>query len=195
MSAERFETAKREAATKYAKTAGLPGHRERYMDSTASLRRLAPAIREQQKGETVMAKKKLPEAEEHFAQALKLAPDDYAGNVIMAKCLIAQRQPERANDYLSRARSVYPQEAQAMQLSALAKLALKQPEPAYAELVAYDKALPGNPNVAFMKGVCLENMQRREAAAWEYARYLRAVGQGQQAQYAAQRLRSWGYLR
>jgi len=60
---------------------------------------------------------------------------------------------------------------------------------------AYDRLLPGNPEVTFFKGYSLENMQRRKEAARYYSNYLRRVNQGRQARYAYSRLRSWGYIR
>jgi hypothetical protein len=108
---------------------------------------------------------------------------------------MAQRKHGPAREYLQRARAVYPAEAQAMQLSGISALALDDYGRAFAELDAYDRRLPGDPGIAFLKGVSQEGMGNRRAAAQEYARYVRAVPQGTQSQYAAQRLRAWGYVR
>jgi predicted Zn-dependent protease len=192
MSDERYATARREAEGRYAGQRGKPLARERYMDSTARLRALKPAIEEQQKAETLMAKKDLPQAEGHLANALRLAPDDYAGLVIMSKCQIAQKRYPDADRYLSRAVQVYPAEGQAQYLAGLSKLALKQPEQALARFEAYDRLLPGNANTLFFKGVAYESMQNNRAAGEQYARYVRSGAQNQQAQYAAKRLQEWG---
>ena len=55
MSTERVATAERLARTQYANTSGLPTQRERFMDSTASVRRIKPTIEACQRGETAMA--------------------------------------------------------------------------------------------------------------------------------------------
>jgi predicted Zn-dependent protease len=192
MSEERYATARREAEARYASLRGKPLARERYMDATARLRALKPAIGEQQKAQTLMAKKDLAQAEGHLTSALRLAPDDYAGLVIMGKCQIAQKRFPEADRYLARAVQVYPAEAQGQYLSGLCKLALKQPDLALARFDAYDRLLPGNANTLFFKGVAYESMQNRRAAGEQYARYVRSGAQNQQAQYAARRLQEWG---
>jgi hypothetical protein len=75
------------------------------------------------------------------------------------------------------------------------KLAQKKPDVAVQRFDACDKALPGNPNTTFLKGVSLEGMQRRKEAAQHYAQFLRAGGQGAQAKYAQTRLTQWGVTR
>ncbi|MFN9745697.1 MAG: M48 family metalloprotease, partial [Betaproteobacteria bacterium] len=69
MSAERVATARQRADTTYAATRGAPAQRERYMDRTASLRRLKPTITACQNGELAMAKKALPDAQQQFEAA------------------------------------------------------------------------------------------------------------------------------
>jgi predicted Zn-dependent protease len=195
MSDERYATARSEADGAYAAARLFPVHQERYKDMTAPLRRLKPAIEEEQRGEDQMRRKDLRQAEAHLTNALRLAPDDYTGNVLMAKCLIAQKRHPQAAPYLDRAKAIYPGEGQAVHLSGVNKLALRQPAVAFQEFDEYERRLPGNPNTIFFKGIAQENMQNRPAAAREYQRYLQAVGQGDQANYAAERLRAWGYLK
>jgi tetratricopeptide (TPR) repeat protein len=186
---------KADASGRYAKFGSAPLQRERYLDNTAGLRRLKPAIEEQQKGERLMSKKSFGEAEEHFSTALKTAPTDYTGLCLMAKCQVAQKRYDRAKEYTAQARQINPREAQAMQLSGVTHLALKEYPVAIQEFDAYDRVLPGNPNAAFFKGVALEAMQDRPAAAREYKRYLSAVQSGDQAKHAASRLKAWGYTK
>jgi predicted Zn-dependent protease len=195
MSDERYATARTEAEGTYAAAQAFPTHQERYMDMTSPLRRLKPAIDEQQRGEGQMRRKDLRRAETHLSNALRLAPDDYTGNILMAKCLIAQKRHPQAGPYLDRAKSIYPGEGQAVHLSGINKLVLRKPDAAFQEFDQYERRLPGNPNTIFFKGIAQENMQNRAAAAREYQRYLEAVGQGDQAEYAATRLKAWGYLK
>lgn len=195
MSSERRERARRLAETTYAASAGAPAQRERFMDRTAPLRRQRPLIQACQQGEAAMAHRRLPDAQQRFGEALRLAPRDYAANVRMAQCLHAQGQLREARRYALAAREVYPQEAQAMKLAATLQLGLREPAAAYTELQAFDRALPGDPGVMFLKGVALEGMGRRPEAAQHYAGFLRAGAQGQAAEYAGGRLKAWGYLR
>jgi predicted Zn-dependent protease len=195
MSNERYATAVREAQGKYAASRAARMQRERYADSTARLRALKPAIEAQQRGEAALAKKDLAGATQHFEQALRLAPEDYTGLVLMAKLQLAQKRFAEAEPFVDRAIAVYPQEPQGQLLGGFVKLVQKQPELAYQRFDAYDKALPGNPNTLFFKGVAMESMQNRNQAAQLYVQYLRVVRQGRQAQYAEQRLRQWGVIR
>jgi predicted Zn-dependent protease len=195
MSDERYETAVRRAENKYAGQRGKGVQRQRYMDHTADLRRLKPAVTAMQQGEGLMAKERLPQAEERFASALSLAPDDYVANMLMAKVKLAQKRPREAEAYLAQARAIQPGEGQAQQMSGIVQLALNQPDAALQFFNSYDRLLPGNPNTGFLKGVAYENMRDRKQAAQHYYRYAQEVGGGKEAQYATSRLKAWGYLK
>lgn len=195
MSTERRDTARRLAQTRHAASAGAPTQRERFMDRTASLRRLRPAITACQNGETAMSRKAWPQAQQQFTEALRAAPQDYAANLRMAQCLQAQGQLTQARRYASAAREVYPQEAQAVKLDATLRLGLREPGAAFEALQVHDRLLPGDPGVLFLKGVALEGMGRRQEAARHYSDYLRVSPQGGAAEHAVSRLRAWGLVR
>jgi predicted Zn-dependent protease len=195
MSTERRDTARRLAETVYADSAKAPAQRERYMDRTAGLRHLKPTIEACQAGETAMSKKRLPEAERQFAQALALTPGDYPALLRMGQCLQAQGRLADARRLVQRAREAYPGEAQAVKLGASLKLGMRDPAGALSDLQAYERLLPGDPGTGFLQGIALEGMGRREAAAQQFARYLQSVPQGQAAGYAMSRLQAWGYVK
>jgi predicted Zn-dependent protease len=195
MSDERYATAEREALDTYGSLRNKKLSRERYMDHTASLRRIAPAIKAQQEGESLMAKKSLDDAESRFGKALTLAPDDYCGNVLMGKCLLAQKQYADADRHFARAAEVYPGEGQAMYQRGVSKLALGRGPEALAAFNAYDRVLPGNPTTLFLKGVAYETMQDKRAASQHYAAYIRSGNKDAQAQFAYQRLQAWGVVK
>lgn len=195
MSSERLANTKQALQTTYRDSAAKPRQKERYMDNTARLRALRPAIAEQQKGEAMLNQKKFEVAEGHFRQALALAPDDYPGLVLMAKTQMALKRPREAQPYLARAKAIYPTEAQASQLAGVTHLQLREPDRALAAFQEYDRLLPGNPNITFLKGFSLEQMQNRRAAADEYYRYLQMTRQGNQAQHAYSRLQAWGMVK
>jgi predicted Zn-dependent protease len=195
MSSERVANTNRALQTTYADAAKRPRQRERYMDNTSSLRALKPAIGEQQKGEAMLNQKKFEAAEGHLNQALRLAPDDYPGLVLMAKTQMAMKRPNEAQPYLTRAKAIYPKEAQASHLAGVAHLQLKQPDRALAAFQEFDRLLPGNPNTTFLKGYSLEQMQNKRGAAQEYYNYLQMTKQGGQAQHAISRLQGWGVIK
>jgi len=195
MSDERYETARRSAAAQYASARGRPDGRERYMDRIASIRRMRGAIEDMQNAQELMMRNKPAPAEESLKSALRQAPDDYCGLLMMAKCCLAQNRKADAAAFAKRAKEAYPSEAQALHLSGMSKMSLGQYESALSDFSAYERALPGNPNSSFFSGRCLEQMGLRQQAAGEYQRHLRSGASGSYATYAHNRLVEWGYLR
>lgn len=195
MNEERYQTAKESASNEFSSMGNAPLHRDRYMDHTASLRKIKNAIDEMQDGEQHLEHNNFHIAVNHFKQALRTAPDDYAGNVLMAKAQIGLNRNNEAIQYAERAKRIQPHEAQAHHISGISKMAMNRYNSAYQEFVEYEQLLPGNPNTIFLKAVTLESMQQRNAAANEYARYLKLVQEGGQAQHAFSRLNAWGYFR
>ncbi len=195
MSSERRDTAKKLAESKYAATNTRDPGQERFMDNTASLRRLKPTIEACQKGETAMAGKAYGKAEEQFRFALKATPRDYSANLLMAKCLSIQDKDAQALEYARTASRIYPQEAQAHKMVGVLALAQRDPASAYTSLDQYDRLMPGDASITFLKGVSLEGMGKRQEAAKEYTSYLRRSNKGQAAEYSYSRLKNWGYLK
>jgi predicted Zn-dependent protease len=195
MGEERYQTVLQAARTKYHTAEKFPVLRTRYMDHTAHLRKMSGAIDEMQKGEQEMGRGRYPSAQDHFTRALRRAPEDYTGLLMMAKCQCAQKKFAEALPYTNLAKKVYPGEAQAYWVSGMAFLQQKRYDAGYRDFHTYEQVLPGNPNIIFLQGYALEEMGNRQEAANRYQRYLRAVGSGNQAQYAYKRLVQWGYIR
>lgn len=195
MSSERYNQAVQAAKVEYAAAENYPVYRERYMDHTAGLRKTRGAIEDLQKGEKKMGGRQYTAAESFFGMALKKAPSDYAGLVMMAKCQLALKNHARAVKYAGKAREIYPQEAQACHVLGYAMIRKKNHDAALEEFAEYERLLPGNPNTIFFKGLALEGMQKIEPSAENYHRYLKIVRQGSQARHAYQRLVEWGYIK
>ena len=195
MSSERYRTALNEVASRYeARKRTSPVFRERYMDNTAQLRRIAPAVKAMQDGDGEMMKRNPQKAGEHYRNSLNAAPEDYAANLKMAKCLLALRNDREALRYSEKARSIYPAEPQAMHIKGMAHLRLRNFDQALSQFDSYEQALSGNPNTTFFQGFSLEGMGRKEQAARKYYDYLQLVNQGEYARHAYTRLQEWGYL-
>jgi beta-barrel assembly-enhancing protease len=195
MNSERMATAQQLAESKYAASLKANPQRERFMDNTTKLRQLKPTIDACKLGETAMAKKKLNEAEDQFETAVARSPQDYPANLLMAKCLTAQGKSVEAVRYAEAARTLYPQEAQAHKLAGSLQLALRNPDAAFAAFDRFDRLLPGDPGIAFLKGVSLDAGGHRQGAAEQYARFLKSGAQGKPAAHAQKQLKAWGYLR
>ncbi len=195
MSEERYQNTLESIDENYQSKINSPSYRERFMDHTSKLRSIKSTIEEMQKGEKKMAERKYVNAEENFRKALKQAPSDYAGLIMMAKCQLALKKPGQALRYAEKAKKVYPEEAQGYHLSGFAKIRKKNFNSAYEDFKRYDMLLPGNPNTTFYKGLAMEGMGYRKKAANLYARYIQAVNQGGQAKYSYTRLVEWGYVK
>jgi predicted Zn-dependent protease len=195
MSSERYETSVRHATQDFETYQGQPLYRDRYMDQTAGLRKIKGAIKNMQDGEAAMGKEQYSQAEGLFKQALDQAPNDYTGLLLMAKCQLVQKKNAEADRYVQRAKQAYPAEAQAYHISGITQIRSKRYEAAYKDFSTYEQRLPGNPNTAFFRGLSLEGMQKVEPAAKAYHDYLQQVRQGEQAQYAYNRLKEWGYIK
>ena len=195
MSEERYQTAVTTANTTYKSAYKQPLYRERYMDNTVRLRAKKGAIEEMQKGDKEMASSKYGDAETHYRKALKLAPSDYAGLVMMSTCQLVQKKFQAGLRYAEKAKNIYPQEARAYHLAGFAKIHSEDFEGAYEDFSRYEKVLSGNPNTIFFKGYCQEGMQHKQKAAEQYHRYLQLVQQGDYAKHAYGRLKGWGYYK
>jgi tetratricopeptide (TPR) repeat protein len=193
MSDERYNTAVAKIASDYASVGRRDPHRDRYMDHTARLRAIRGAVEEMQKGQTAMLRKNYGQADGHFASALKQAPDDYAGLLMMAKCRLAQNRVGEALRYAEQARAVYPEEPQADHVIGVAKTRVRRFDSALADFRRYERRLPGNANTVFFQGLCFEGMGRRQQAAREYARYGQMAPSGEFRRHAQTRLVEWGY--
>ena len=195
MSSERLTSAVAAAEGLYVSAKNQPLRRERYMDNTARLRGMQAAIEKMQKAEAAMSRRQLGEAETLLRDALREAPEDYAGLLLMSKCLAAQNKNTEALKYAEQAKQAYPDEPQAHQVAGLVELRLKKFSGAYNDFNAYERRLPGDPSLAFFKGYALEGMQQQRESAENYYRYLQAVQQGDMAKHAYKRLVQWGYIR
>jgi predicted Zn-dependent protease len=192
MSSERKATAQQLAGTQYAASLKADPQRERFMDSSAGLRRLKPTIDACKQGEVAMSARRLPEAERQFAAALKHSANDYAANVLMARTLAAQGRRTEALRFAETARSIFPEEAQAHKLAGTLHLEGRNPGAAFQAFDRFDRALPGDPGIAFLKAVSLEAMGERQRAAAHYQAFLRAGAHGEPARFAAERLQALG---
>jgi len=194
MSEERYQTSLRSIAKLSEKSRNLPVYRERYMDNTKRLRDMGDAIERMEKGERMLSTGNYSESRTFLGEALKRAPGDYAGLLLMAKCHLALKKPDEARQFAAEASAVYPSEPHWMHVLGMSELMLKKYDAAYDSFGKYSKTLPGNPNTTFYQGLSAEGMKNRDLASRHYYAYLKEVNEGEKAQYAYGRLKEWGYI-
>ncbi len=195
MSEERYRDSLKAISKLPEHSFNLSLYTERYMDNTAGIRAQGDAIDRMQKGERMLSSGKYGDAEKLLSEALKRAPDDYAGLLLMAKCQLALEKPDLARRYALDASHVYPAEPQSLHVLGISELVLKQYDKAYDHFGKYQKTLPGNTNTIFYQGLSAEGMKDRERASSHYYSYLKKVNRGKKAQYAYGRLKEWGYIK
>jgi hypothetical protein len=66
-------------------------------------------------------------------------------------------------------------------------------EAAYVSFDGYEKALPGNPNTVYFKGLTLDRQTKRKPAEEHYFKYLQQAPNGEYSKTVKDRLRFWGH--
>lgn len=195
MSTERLDAAVGRQNSVYVASNSRDARRDRYMDRIAGLRAKRKGIELLQQGEKLIAKKEYDKAEDKIYQGIKEIPDDYSAHVLMAKVLMIREKPKSAIQYAQKAKSLYPQETQGHYISGHANLKLEKFDPAFRDFEKCDKLLPGNPQITFYQGLCLDKSDDIPNAAQRYASYLKMVNYqpNKYSKYAYERLKKWGY--
>ena len=124
-------------------------------------------------------------------QALRLLPNDYAGNLIMANALNAAGQVSEARYYARLANSIYPDAPAALLTLAQSDITDQNYSAALSRLDAYATLLPRNTHIAFYQGLCYEALGQTPSAATAFTRYLRTPSSVAQEDYARRRLTMW----
>jgi len=197
MSSERLNLAahRERGVYHYAKDYSL--NRDRFMDSISSLRAKKEGIELLQAGEKYLAKKEYDAAEELFQKSIGKIKHDYTAHVLMSKCLMVREKYSEALSYAKAAKKIYPEEVQAYYISGMANNELKKYERAYQDFNKCDNLLPGNPQMTFYKGYCLDKKGDIKPAANNYMAYLKKINYqpNKYSKYAYDRLQKWGFAK
>lgn len=197
MSSERLGAAQSRNSGVYKTSNTSKDNRERYMDNIAALRKKQKGISHLQQGEKYMAKKEYDNAQRSIQAAMKSLKNDYTANMLMAKCLMVRNKPANAIAYTNRAKKLYPSQNQAYYISGLAHTEINKFSKAYEDFTACEKVLPGNPQITFFKGYCLDKTGNRNSAANNYMSFLKKTNYApnKYSKYAYKRLKDWGYAK
>jgi len=197
MSSERLAAAQFRNQGIYKMSNASKDNRDRYMDNIASLRSKKKGIALLQQGEKYMAKKEYDNAEKSIKTALKSLKYDYTAHVVMAKCMMLREKPSRALTYANKAKQLYPSQIQGYYIAGIANSETKQYSKAYDDFHKCDTLLPGNPQMTFFKGYCLDQRGDRKPAANNYITYLKMTNYkpNKYSRHAYKRLKEWGYAK
>jgi predicted Zn-dependent protease len=197
MSSERLNSAVQRQKEMYHSSIKHILNREKYMDSIASLRGKKRGIEFLQQGEKYLGKKEYDKARTTFKKSIKILKNDYTAHVLMSKCLMVMERPLEALLYADTAKTLYPEEAQALYIAGIANKELKKYNKAFRDFDKCDRVLPGNPQIKFYKGFCLDKLNKKQVAADNYVTYLKMINykSNKYSNYAYNRLRKWGYVK
>ena len=195
MSDERLQSALQRESSEYAYSKSFNEGREQFMDRTASLRAKKQGIELLQEGEKQMDAKAYDKAQDSFEDAIRKMPEDYTAHILMSKVLLLRNDPVRSAQYAKRAQEIYPSEAQSNFIGGIAGLGQKNYDQAYQNFSRYDKQLPGNPQIDFYRGYCLDKKGQKTSAAQLYMGFLKETNYqpNTYSKYAYGRLKQWGY--
>ncbi len=196
MSSERLASAVKRQQGVYHSSISNTLNREKYMDSIASLRDKKQGIELLQQGEKYLGKKEYDNAQTSFKKSIQLLKQDYTAHVLMSKCLMVMDKPMKALSYATKAKKIYPKETQAIYIAGIANKELNNYDRAFNNFEQCDNILPGNPQIKFYKGYCLDNLNNKQVAADNYMTYLKMINykSNKYSQYAYKRLQKWGYV-
>lgn len=192
MSAERLTAAKEKAATY--PPAERTFNEARFLERTAKVRAITPGIRAFNKAEQARGRNDFTTGVRLAREGLALAPNDYAGLLILASCLNGLNRPAEALAAARQAAAAYPREANAQGMIAATAMGMRQYSEALVAATALERMLPGELQARFIRGFCHENLGNQAAAAAAYRSYLQAVGSAgdhARARHARSRLAAW----
>ena len=197
MSSERLNAARQRESGQYLYSKEYALNRDRYMDNTASLRKKKEAIELLQEGEKSLGSKDYDKAEAAIKKSIQKSKEDYTAHVVMAKCLLIEKKYAGALSYAQTAKTLYPSESQGHYVSGIANIEQKNFSDAYKDFTRCEEIMPGNPQMAFFRGYCLDNNGDKDPAANQYMKYLKMINyqQNKYSQYAYTRLKQWGYVK
>lgn len=197
MSSERLNSAVQREKGVYQNSKKHSLNRERYMDSIASLRSKKKGIELLQQGEKYLAKKEYDKAQSLFKKSINKIQNDYTAHVLMSKCLMLRKKPSQALPYADTAIKLYPKEVQGHYIAGMANSELKNYTKAYKNFAKCDELLPGNPQMTFYKGYCMDKKGDNKPAANNYMAYLKMINYqpNKYSRYAYDRLKAWGYAK
>jgi len=195
LSSERVGTARQLATSHPAlRTQDRLGE-ESFRAATARLREVAPAYGKMDEGRKALAAKKTAEAVGLLEEATRGAPDQAL--IWVHRAVAEAKADKKAEGYRSAQRAVglYPELYHGRLVAGVLALDLEKFGESLAHLDAAERAVPGQPQVAFFQGRALEGQGRREDAARKYAAVLEKVKKGAMAEHSYRRLVEWGYIR
>lgn len=142
-----------------------------------------------------MSPRNFTSAQAHLQKALRQAPDDYTGLMLMAKCQPIRKKNATAEPYLERAREIYPQEARVHFVTGYMPLGGQQDDQASGAFNTCDRRLEGHPNITFFRALSWEGLSDQKAAAQPCYKGPRMETQGDNARHDYKRLVEWGYVK
>jgi predicted Zn-dependent protease len=197
LSSERLETA-RSSIGSYpeALKAGLE-ERERFSRETRYLRSVEPAYEMADEGIELARENRPREARKKFQSAVDMAPNEALLHTYLAALDLSIEDYRQARRGAERALELYPDFFLARMAASRASFGLRDYNSSLSHAAKANELVPDQPGVLFITGRSYEEVGNIPRAARSFYRLLEVMGgrRTEQTQYAAHRLRQWGYIR
>jgi len=171
---------------------GPPGLFKQRVEKTWYPRK--PAYEQMDSGVHHIKNERASKAEEHFRKAIDLYDREALFHTWLGRSLDEQGKHDEARTAFDRGINLHGDVFRVRLFSAINYFQREQHSKSLEELDRADQLIPDHPSVDFYRGRNHEEMGNRERAAKQYSNYLQKVNEGDNARYALQRLRRWGYV-
>lgn len=168
---------------------------ETFRRATARLMATVPAYATMDRGVAALAEGDFTGAVALLREATGMAPDQALIWAFRAAAEVKAGDAAAGLASAERAVGLYPGLFRARLTAGAAAWDVGDHPRSLDHLAAAETIIPGQPQVAYLRGRNQEAQGQREPAAREYYAVLQSVRQGPMAEYCYQRLVEWGYLK
>jgi len=160
---------------------------------TRVLKRVAPAYKDYDAAEKLMAKGKIEQAISEYKRAINKSPDQAIFYSDLAFAYFKLNQLNQAQTNIDKSLRLYPGFFQSRFYSGLINCQLGNHQKSLADFEQADKLIPSQPSVKFYQGMCNEKLGRKEIAVQKYLEVLKISKEGDYAKKSQERLKELGY--
>ena len=191
LSSERIETSRQRIASLEV-PAGANMGEEPFRQSTKRMRQMAPAYKEHERGEALLAEGKVRQSINAFKNAIRMAPGQAVFHADLGVAYIQAEEYLNARRNLNKALQLYPELFQSRFYSGFHFVNIQRWDLALGEFDKCDRLIPSQPGVRYYQGLCCEKQGNRGKAIALYRQAVNSDPQGKYGKLARQQLQGMG---
>jgi predicted Zn-dependent protease len=191
LSSQRIETARQRIAGMKIPPELTMGE-DSFHQKTARMRQMAPAYKEYERGEALLAEGKVQQAINTYKNAIRMAPGQALFHADLGVAYMQAKDYRNARLNLNKALQIYPELFQSRFYSGVQFVNVQRWDRALTEFDKSDKLIPSQPSVRYHQGFCYEKLGDRDRAIALYRQAINIDPQGQYAEQARRQLQGMG---